>query len=786
MPHASNQQPEKNKPRRWRPTFSLTDSRGVVWLPTAALSVLLLVLGLLGAAVWRDWEDERRDTLIQDILWLEQAFRLRFDSLEEWSGMIGSEIAKRDMTESHFSAAAKLLIRENPEIARIERLDTNGHVRWHIGRFVDVPQQGGDKGGRYSLLDTLDVARRLTEPSYSDVYRLADHEPLVDLVAPIYIGKQFAGGIRLTFSLSQLLYHQVPWWIGQKYQISVVDLGGEVLATKFQLAERPGALSHEIEFTPPGHGLRLKATAYRVGVGMAMPVLGGVSLLLMALLVASLWKIRLDIKTRNRVERALRREMALRSAIENSMKNGLIAIDLSGRITRVNRALCDMLGVPAEMLVGQAPPYSFWPADRQADLDEMLTRIAEDRIPSLGFELLFERRNGGRFDVRLYLTPLVDEGGRQTGWLASFYDITEHKRKRMAVAAAQERLATVLNGLDAPVCVSRCVDRQLLFSNRAFEENMVRAEQDAPFCVVLPWPRDTRNDEDVIDCELTFPGSPRVYQIHRRRIEWVDGEAAWLGIYADITESKRLAERERQHAEKLQSTARLVTMGEMASTLAHEINQPLAVIATYSTGCLKKMDLPGFDREQLRAPLEKIAEQARRAGQIVHGIRGFVKKRAPQLAPVDINAVVESVLTLAGPVMRVQGVRLEASLSECRAADVDRVLIEQVLLNLVNNAVEAMRDAGIAKPMLSICTREAGGMVEVEVTDNGPGIAPELAEQLFMPFFTTKAEGMGIGLNICRSVIEYHRGEFELEPAPGGGCRFRFRLPVRLETAGVV
>jgi PAS domain-containing protein len=150
-----------------------------------------------------------------------------------------------------------------------------------------------------------------------------------------------------------MLHHEVPWWIGQKYQIAIVDLGGKVIAAKFTVGERPGSLWHEIDFTPPGNGLRLRATAYHLGMGLAFPLLAGLMGLLLLLLGVSLWKIRQHIRRRHKVESMLREEMALRAAMEDSMKNGLIVMDPRGTIVRVNRAFCEMTGRTAEALTAR-------------------------------------------------------------------------------------------------------------------------------------------------------------------------------------------------------------------------------------------------------------------------------------------------------------------------------------------------------------------------------------------------------------------------------------------------
>ncbi len=765
-------------PKRFFPRAE--QSRWLLWLPATVLIAFVLALGGMFYVVFFDWQDERRDGLIQDILWLEQSMRMQLTDHQGWAVRMASEVGEGTLDDSRFQAASELMLRENPEILAIELLNAQGRIEARAPSQFQ-PEHRQQPLASFEERDAFEVARRQGQPAFSSKYYGLDKQARVDMQAPVYQEHHFAGSIRLTYSLPGMLHHEVPWWIAQKYQISIVDLGGKVIAAKFTVGERPGSLWHEIDFSPPGNGLRLRATAYHLGLGLAFPLLAGLMGLLLVLLGGSLWKIRQHIRRRHKVESMLREEMALRAAMEDSMKNGLIVMNLRGGIVRVNRAFCEMTGRQADALIGQTPPYTFWPSEHLDALHRFLNATLAGEMPPHGFELPFLRADGEPFWVRLYATPLVNHLGQQTGWLASMYNITELKKKREAIAMAHQRFRTVLNGLDAAVCVSRCEDRQLLFSNRAFEENMVRASDDTPFCVVLPWPDDDDIGPlaEVVDCELQFNGSPRWYQLHRRRIEWVDGEPAWLGIYADITEARAFAERERLQAEKLQSTARLMTMGELASSLAHELNQPLAAIASYAAGCLNRIDqTPALPAVQLATPLDKITRQARRAGEIVHGIRAFVKKREPKLARVAADDLLNHTLMLAGPMLTQHRVSLHTHCDEALYLDADRVLIEQVLLNLVNNAVEAMRDAGATRPSLQLDARRDGKRLRITVADNGPGLSDSVAEQLFTPFFTTKQEGMGIGLNICRSIIEYHRGEFGHYPNPDGGCVFWVSLPL--------
>lgn len=253
----------------------------------------------------------------------------------------------------------------------------------------------------------------------------------------------------------------------------------------------------------------------------------------------------------------------------------------------------------------------------------------------------------------------------------------------------------------------------------------------------------------------------------------------WMGSVLDVTERKRAEELARQQQEKLQFTARLVTMGEMASTLAHELNQPLPAIASYTTGCLNRLNAGNLPREELRDALGKLAVQAQRAGHVIRRIYDFVRRSEPQRAQCDINEITEDAVGLIEADARKRGVKimldLSAGMPNCLA---DRVMVEQVLLNLIRNGVDAMQGMDAERRLLIVSTKQADRNLVVSVADRGGGIAQEAMDHLFEPFFSTKPEGMGMGLNICRSIIEFHRGRMWVDTNPEGGTIFCFTLPL--------
>lgn len=253
----------------------------------------------------------------------------------------------------------------------------------------------------------------------------------------------------------------------------------------------------------------------------------------------------------------------------------------------------------------------------------------------------------------------------------------------------------------------------------------------------------------------------------------------WMGSVVDITERKRTAEAVRLHEQRLQASARLITMGEMASSLAHELNQPLAAISSYLTGCRNLIAAGRTSLGELDGVLGKCQDQAQRAARIIRRIYEFVRRHEAKSEDCDLVELIHDLLALLDADIRRQGVGLEHDLPAAPVDIVgDRVLLGQALLNLIRNGLEAMREMPREARRLTLKLRLLPDGVEIRVQDTGCGLPASVAEHLFEPFFTTKSEGLGVGLSICRSVIEAHHGRLWHEPNPGGGSCFCVRLPV--------
>lgn len=260
-------------------------------------------------------------------------------------------------------------------------------------------------------------------------------------------------------------------------------------------------------------------------------------------------------------------------------------------------------------------------------------------------------------------------------------------------------------------------------------------------------------------------------------------QTGWMSACLDISEQRRVEEVSRASQERLQATARLATVGEMASLLSHELNQPLAAISSYATGSrnlLQSGDVQGLD-----GALQRIAQQAERAGKVIRSVHDFLRRRDQPREPVHPQALWEAV----NPLVTLQARKLGVGVVSRIPADLpqvlcDRTMVEQVLLNLVRNAMQAMGEGGVARPTLTLQVRRAEranepsrAWLEFSVADIGPGVPEAVKGQLFTPFFTTKAEGMGLGLSLCRTVVEQHGGELSFEPNTPQGTIFRFTLP---------
>src|SRR6187402_3051433 len=505
-------------------------------------------------------------------------------------------------------------------------------------------------------------------------------------------------------------------------------------------------------------------------------------------------------------------ETNFRRAMENSMLTGMRAMDMEGQISYVNPAFCAMTGFSEADLIGQHPPFPYWPHDRREENARLLEQELRGQSPAGGIEVKVMRKNGSVFDARMYVSPLIDPKGQQTGWMTSMTNITEAKRIRDQLTASHERFTTVLEGLDAAVSVLSVQQSELLFANRSyrlwFGADPKGHAQLAASSAMLPYLAPDDDDGDAVDSlsglpteSLTASGAdPREvyidtlkkwFDVRSRYLQWTDGRLAQMLIATDITARRRIEEQAAQQAEKAQVTSRLVTMGEMASSVAHELNQPLTAITNYCNGMVTRVKNDAIDKSDLIAALQKTARQAERAGQIIHRIRSFVKRSEPQRQKASAQSIVDDAVDLAGIELRRRNVAIQTYVAQrLPALMADPILIEQVVLNLLKNAAEAIDNAhlpparrNIELRVVPLRTVAEADVIEFTVTDMGPGLKDEVIARMYEAFFSTKADGLGIGLSLCRSIIESHRGRIKATNLYSSdaavGCRFSFPLPLQ-------
>ena len=764
-----------------------------LWLaPYAAIGIFALAMLIVTALLqWRE-HDTALSALEGDMHWAERTIETRLHGHQDFLGELGREQEFRQLTYEAFQVKASRYVRDNPEISAIIWVDTNGKVEWVAPNEANSVFVGEQLTG--TRLVALQEALRTRRLLFSPDYRGNDQRRANDLILPVQQGSSDLGAFIAIQSLETLLRVTLPATFTARYSLTVVDADNREVLRNSSVKPTDRRISGSISLDLPNNPLGLNIVAYRGG-GAWLPYLPATLIVFLTLVAtATLFQLRRHARRRAETEEQLRAAYAFRQAMSQSLVTGLRAIDLEGRITFVNAAFCRMTGFDEAELVGVAPPYPYWPPEEFAPLQHNIDTALAGHAPTNGFEMRIMRKNGERFDVRLYFSPLIDTAGKQIGWIASMNDITEPKRIRVELERAHERFVTVIDGLDTAVHVADAQSGEILFANRAFQHIFgfdTVGRNSATVTAACRPPADALNRDpadidpadlpcELFDGELQHALSGHWYHLHERAIRWVDGRTVRVQLAADITDRKHIDEVNLQQQKRLEQTSRLITMGEMASSLAHELNQPLSAIANYCAGCIKRMQAGNYKFEDLLAAMQKASDQAERAGKIIRRMRDMVKKSDPNRQPVALSDLLDEARAFADIEAQRTGTQIVVDLPEnLPKIVVDRIMIEQVLLNLVKNGIEAMHDTPFERRRLNISARRIDErMLQVEVADNGHGLPAEDVEKIFAPFYTTKQEGMGIGLAICRSIIEFHQGHLWVEARHEGGTVFRFTVPI--------
>lgn len=479
------------------------------------------------------------------------------------------------------------------------------------------------------------------------------------------------------------------------------------------------------------------------------------------------------------------------AAIVTSSDDAIIGKSLEGIVTDWNSAAETVFGYTAAEAIGK-PLSMLLPPGQEDDISQILDRIkAGERVER--YETRRRRKDGEIIDVSLTVSPVRDSAGRLLGAAKVARDITASKRYQVELEEREAHLRSVLDTISDAIIVIDDSGMMRSFSAAAERQFGYAAEEVIGHNVSILMPSPYREQHDSYLARYFATGQKRI--IGRGRIvtglrkdgstfpmELAVGEMmigdrrSFTGFVRDLTERQETQRRLQDLQSELIHMSRFTAMGEMASTLAHELNQPLTAVASYLNGCRRLVEGNDVHNLMLRDAIDRAADQALRAGQIIRRMRQFVARGESERRVENLAKLIEEASALALVGVREAGVKV-AFVFDPRINFVlaDKIQVQQVILNLVRNAIEAMQETTLRE--LTISTAEkTDGMVEICVADTGPGIAPEIAAQLFQPFVTTKPHGMGVGLSISRTIVESHGGRLWALPNPGGGMIFGLTL----------
>lgn len=751
----------------------------IVWA-TPLVGIILFILSM-GAFFYTLHSEDQSQAKLRTIRDVEQARRsIRSTLLEAQDKLnqLARNLEQSGLSEDLFRKQAAAVLNDTPELSTILLVNVEREAKYVVlprGRITEVVHDPGSLVEDAESYWAYTAARETDLPVFSRPFLSFSGSVYTELHVPVLLDGQFSGTIAATIPISGLLSSAVPNSFTSLYLVSIVDGGGNMIASNSSRSFENATLSHETPLDPPGHGLRLRAVLYRTTTQLFQNILSWAVMGLSAVIVWSFILLYRHSKMRNEAERKLLAETKFRRAMENSVITGMRALDMTGRITYVNPAFCKMTGYREHELVGLAPPFPYWPEDSHQEQSDALKLVLSGRAPRQGLETTMKRRDGTVFAARLYVSPLIDGEGNQSGWMTSVTDITEPRRVREELAAAHRRFVRILEELDAAVVVEdpSHLGHEPIFVNR-LHRTWFSAQQPPGMGTVLS------DDSDEIGFEWLNTSNQRWYELRRRPISWVDGRIVVMQVATDITGRKEVEKVTRQQQEKLQFTSRLVTLGELASSLAHELNQPLTAISNYTNGGVGRLKSGAMTGQDLLPMLEKVSQQAQRAGDVIRRIREFVKQQEPKRTPTELDKIIQDAIGFSKLEARNQATQLEVYNPDPKLkVYADSILIEQVLMNLIKNAIEAMSECGALKRLVEIhVDLLSAQQVMIRVRDYGSGVPEEIRERLFESFFTTKSNGMGMGLNICRTIVEYHQGQLWVDPANGGGSEFKFTLPI--------
>lgn len=359
-------------------------------------------------------------------------------------------------------------------------------------------------------------------------------------------------------------------------------------------------------------------------------------------------------------------------------------------------------------------------------------------------------------------------------------------RLRKALSQADERFVRVLEEMQSAVYVADTQRDAFLYANPQMHRLDSGLEQLTPSRFEQQFTDETsatgRQENALVNGfvsrNLRNSRSGRWYLLQEGSIPWGTEHSVKLKVLTDITEQKNSQRMREMHCEIMHQSSRVSTLAEIASTLAHEINQPLMVIATYTDACQRLLAAPHPDHGEIIAVLRKCHAQAVRAASIIERLREFIRQRQHKPASWPVRTLIGEALAVSRPMLEEAQISIDdTQVSRQLLVVADRILLVQALANLIRNAIDAMQSVAQQRRTLTISTTTAEGAVIISVADRGPGLGAQPGEEIFAPFYTTKDQGLGLGLAISRSVAESHEGKLWATDNPAGGAIFHFSIP---------
>ena len=473
--------------------------------------------------------------------------------------------------------------------------------------------------------------------------------------------------------------------------------------------------------------------------------------------------------------------------------DAILSVRADGTIARINKVAQEMFGFTAEELVDSPierliPERFGWSHVRHR---ASFVEQASSRHMGKRLDLLARKRDGSEFPVEVSLSPFEDRGAFHV--IAAVRDVSDRRHVEAELRASERLLRQMVNSL--PVLMAFAdADQRYRFVNTNYGEwfdldptQMVgrtarEVMGDEAYTLVQP------NIEGVLrgesqHSEMIFPagdGTPKPVEVSH--VPQFDNDGAVVGyfvIVSDISDRVNAQAADRDHRETLAHFSRVATMGELAASIAHELNQPLAAITANAQAASRFLAMPRPDIEEVEEALGDIARDAKRAANVIRHMRDLLRKGARREEDVDIVSLITETVDM----LRSDAIARNCSVSVECPGDVpllsgDPIQLKQVVLNLMMNAFDAVSEGKRDPGALVITTSSSDHRVEITVSDNGPGFSTDLEKDAFAPFVSTKPEGLGMGLSISRSIIEAHGGELVSDSNPGGGATLRILLPV--------